>query len=209
MILYDNYIFMNGGINNKRRVLNDCYIININDIIQERRPTWIKIDIDIGSLRSHLLLKYYDNIISFGGLNNYKKKNNNLLIFSNIRSIFPAKNNISIFIKYYMSTLNLNLSIPIEIYYEIDRFYGIYIQTSTIDIISKRVGINGCIINNKLFMLGGYDGKTLNDAYIIENILSSDNASPIMIPQSDTDSIGTNTVDIIQINDNNLPSNKK
>ena len=56
----DNIIIHGGFIGGK--VLNDAYIIDIKSIINDNKPIWKKIDINIGGLSGHPMLSYKNKL---------------------------------------------------------------------------------------------------------------------------------------------------
>ena len=58
MAICNDNIIINGGSDDSYQLLDDTYFISVNDVINDSNPKWIKMDIDLGPLYSHLFLSY-------------------------------------------------------------------------------------------------------------------------------------------------------
>ena len=65
MILVGHHILIHGGADVKDNVYDDCYIINVNDVINKRNPKWIKIEIDLPTLMSHTMISHNNQLNYF------------------------------------------------------------------------------------------------------------------------------------------------
>ena len=182
MVIFKDYLFIHGGSNTNRDILNDAHMININDLIHsmnhdnnnKRKPCWIKLDFNIGCLIAHSFVSYNNVLLCFGGKNGENQRNNELHIIHNIHEIINGNHNLSGLLKGYIHYIEkiYNVFIPKEISQRIQLFCGILDYTYNIENIKTRAGHNTCMItyNNEIYLalFGGFDGKhVLSDCHFI------------------------------------------
>ena len=84
MCIVNSKLIVYGGLDVDDVHVNDTYSINVDNIINNNRPTWITVNTNIPPLCAHLLLFNQDKLYCFGGENQNRRKhteNNDLLIY--------------------------------------------------------------------------------------------------------------------------------
>ena len=83
MCISNNKLIIHGGLNVNDKTQSDMYWIDINSIINNESPIWIKIDNNIGPLYGHLILSKDNAIYCFGGNTQFKDflQNNSLVVW--------------------------------------------------------------------------------------------------------------------------------
>ena len=143
----NEYLIISGGISKNKKgtfILNDMYIININDILNYNSPKWIKLNTYFDRLHGHSLFSYKHKLICFGGLNSKNILKNNL-------TTYIDGNN---FVERY-SNINSKNSIPnviIDIITQYSNVFYQYYGTYSSNKINSIAYHNGSIIsfNKKL-----------------------------------------------------------
>ena len=90
MTTINDTIIMYGGANTDNEALNDIYSINASDIINNNKPIWIKLDINLPSFYAHNMLTYNNKLIIIGGkdkLGLKGKVSKHLIIFNDINDL--------------------------------------------------------------------------------------------------------------------------
>ena len=67
MCIVNKYLIIHAGQDINHKVLNDMYSIDINDIIINNSPKWIKVNNNIPPIVGHLMLGYKNRLYCFGG----------------------------------------------------------------------------------------------------------------------------------------------
>ena len=65
MMLCQNNIIVHGGCDNNFKTFQDTYLISVNDIINDSNPKWIRIEMNVGPLYSHMFLSYNNKYVMF------------------------------------------------------------------------------------------------------------------------------------------------
>ena len=84
MCIVNNKLIVYGGLDVKDKHINDMHSINVDDIINDNSPEWIKINDRISPLYGHLMVGNQDKLYCFGGCGQMfgkRLRNNDLLIY--------------------------------------------------------------------------------------------------------------------------------
>ena len=85
MTIINDKIIIYGGLDKHEQALNDLYTINVSDIINNNKPLWIKLDINMPYLYAHNMLSFNNKLIIIGGKDKLGKQgilNDKLIIFN-------------------------------------------------------------------------------------------------------------------------------
>ena len=184
MCVIDDRLVISGGVNSTDVSMNDMYYIDINDVINNKSPTWIEIDdifdgFNMGNVHTHLMVSSNYIIYMFGGSGIYNNfsANNNLIKYVNYNMSFGSMK-LDFVRRYIISRILINkkdINIPELVIHSISNHlcFNNKMTTYSINDISKRMHHNGCIIyiNNicYMFIFGGYNGfRQINDSYLIK-----------------------------------------
>ena len=181
MCIMDNILMIHGGNDGLRlsKDMNNVYTLNMDDVLSNNKPKWIKVKSDLPSISNHLCLCDENRIYVFGSYYppDISGCNGELCVFS---AGYLLVNN---FIDKY-AVIHSKLLIPSAVINEIRRYMGlntdVFVANSvqhiniTPQIMNRMENHNGCVIYIKkqphIFIFGGsstYTHISYNDSYLV------------------------------------------